>query len=193
MAIARYTLSAPLSPTFLECFFSFRALYNVPYRLFYLPPLYRSLGIRDPYFGRPPLSQPEIPLLEMSLTSSEGSGSSGSGSEGSGSQESSSVRSILPPSVFDRDSHGEIPGQPLGEAGEGLAEVVASRSRGEVSVSGSAETELCSRGIFSVLVASDLDRIRTKFGIPSEVSLVVPSGEASRHQSGFLTLCEDAL
>ena len=104
------------------------------------------------YFGRPSLSQPEIPLLEMSLTSSEGSGSSGSDSEGSGSQESSSIRSILPPSVSDRGSYGEIPGQPLGEATEGPVEVVASRSGGEVSVSGSAGAELCSRGIFSVLV-----------------------------------------
>ena len=107
--------------------------------------MYRRLGIRDPYFGRPPLSQPEIPLLEMSLSSSEGSGSSASGSEGSGSQGSISVRSILPPSVSDRGSHGEIPGQPLGEAGEGPTEVVASRSGGEVSVSGSVETELCCR------------------------------------------------
>ena len=95
--------------------------------------------------------------------------------------------------MSDRGSHGEIPGQPLGEAGEGQAEVVASQSGGEVSVSGSAETELCSRGIFSVLVAGDLDRIRTKFGIPGEVSLAVPSGEASRYQLGFLTFYEDAL
>ena len=72
----------------------------------------------------------------MSQSSSEGSGSSASGSEGSGSEGSSSVRSVLPQSVSDRGSHGDIPGQPLGEAGQEQAEVVASRSGGEVSVSG---------------------------------------------------------
>ena len=52
---------------------------------------------------------------------------------------------------------------------------------GDVSVPGSTETELCSRGIFSIMVASDLDRIRGKFGLAGEVSLAVPSGEAFRH------------
>ena len=98
------------------------------------------------------------------------------------------MRSIPSPSVSDRGSHGEIPGQPSGEAGMGQDEGSASRLGGEVSISGSSEADLCSRGIFSTLVASNLERIRGRFGLPSEVSLAVPSGEAYRRQFGFLTL-----
>ena len=106
--IERYTRSTLVSPAFLECCFSFHALYNVPYRLFCLPPLYRRLGIKDPYFGRPLPSQPKISLLEMSQTeesSFEESSTSGSNSSGS-----TSLGSLPPPSVFDRGSRDEIPG-----------------------------------------------------------------------------------
>ena len=103
LTIERYTRSVPVSPAFLECYFAFRTLYNVPYRLFCLPPLYRRLGIRDPYFGRPPTSWPVILTLEMSQTGE----SSTSGSSSLGSSSSGSLLSLF---VSDRGSCGKIPG-----------------------------------------------------------------------------------
>ena len=142
-------------------------------------------------------SQPEIQLLEMSQTGGsnfEGSSSSRSGSAWFSSPELSPVRSIPPPSMSDRGSRGEIPDQPSGEVGGSHAELSASlRSGGEASISGSAEAIFCSRGIFSSLVEPNLERIRCRYGLPDDVSLAVPSGEPYRHQSGFLTLYEDAL
>ena len=39
----------------------------------------------------------------------------------------------------------------------------------------------------------DLKRIRCRYGLSGDFFLVIPSGEAYRHQFGFLTLYEDAL
>ena len=99
------------------------------------------------------------------------------------------MRSIPPSSVSDRGSCGEIPGQPSGEVGGSQVELSASHSSGgEASVSGLAKADFCSRGIFNSLVTPDLERVRCRYGLPDDVSLVVPLREALCHQSGFLTL-----
>ena len=152
LTIESYTRSIVVSPAFFQCCFDLCTLYEVPTRLLSLPPFYRSLGVRDPYFGCSPTTQPVLLTLRMSL--SEGSSSRGSSSLGFNSSGSSSSgfldQSPLPHSMTNRGSHSEIPGQLSGEeVGQHFNELPDSfRSSREASVSGSAEVDFCSRGIF---------------------------------------------
>ena len=192
LTVESYTRSIAVSPAYFECYFTFCALHEVPTRLLGLPPMYRSLGVRDPYFGCPPLSQPILPILEISLFKGSSSGeSSSSGSSSSGFLD----RSTPLPYVTDRGSRGEIPSQPFNkEVNQHFYELSnSSRSDGETSVSSYAEVDFCSRGIFYSVCVSDLERIRCRYRLPNEFSLSIPSREAHNRQSGFVTLYEDAL
>ena len=83
--------------------------------------------------------------------------SSSSGSNSSG----FSDQSPLPPSVTDRGSHGEIPGQPFSEeASQHFYKLSnSSRSDWEIYISGSVEMDFYSMGIFYSLTVSDMERI----------------------------------
>ena len=113
LTVERYTRSLFTSPAYFECCFAFRALYEISTRLLCVPSLYRSFGVRNPYFGRPLPSRPVLPSLEVSYSdfnSSSRSEEERSGSDEEPSSSGSSEHSPLLPSIslFNRNSRGRV-------------------------------------------------------------------------------------
>ena len=124
------------------CCFAFRALYKILGKLLSLPPLYRRLGVRDPYFGHLLPSLPTLPSLEMCCSDFNSSSRSNEKCSSFAEESSSSDGSLPPPSFtpFDRGSRGRVPDQPSGgEVGQRFYKIFeSSRFDSEGSVSGSA-------------------------------------------------------
>lgn len=198
--LERYTRAVGSRPSFSEAYLSFRTLDAFPFRLLILPPRYQHLGVSDPFVGRPFLRQPRALPLGMchsSFNSSSRSEESISGSleEPSTSGSPASGPSPLSRSPSDRRSEGRVPvtgrEEEMGQHYYEFPDIHV--SEGETSIPMTPEPDFTSRGLFSALLVSDLERFRTKYSLPNEFSLAVSPGEAHSFEPEFITIYEDAL